>query len=57
MLDVHWTLTVQVPQLDFIQQTLLELGDKLVAELRVIQDAITALTAQQAKGQGTCPRI
>jgi cell division protein FtsB len=44
MLDIHWTLTVHVPEL-------LTLGDRLVAELSVIQEAIHALTAQQAAGQ------
>lgn len=51
MLDIHWTLTAQVPQLDTLQQTLLVIGEKIVAELQGIQNAINALTAQQAAGQ------
>lgn len=50
-LDIHWSLTVQVPQLETLTDTLVLLGDKLVAELSVIQDAIVALTTQQAQGQ------
>lgn len=51
MLDVHWTLTVHVPQLDQIQQTLLEIGAQLVAEITGIQNAITSLVTNQAAGQ------
>jgi hypothetical protein len=50
-LDVHWTTTVHVPQLDALQQTLLELGDKIVAELTGIQEALAVLTTNQATGQ------
>ena len=51
MLDVHWKLTVEVPQLDSLQQTLLALGETLVAELSGIQDAINSLVTNQASGQ------
>jgi hypothetical protein len=51
MLDVHWTLTVSVPQLDAIQQTLLELGVNIVAEIAGIQQAINSLVTNQADGQ------
>lgn len=51
MLDIHWSLTVDVPQLDGLQQTLVTIGDRIVAELSVISDAIVALTTQQAQGQ------
>jgi uncharacterized coiled-coil protein SlyX len=51
MLDIHWTLTVSVPQLDAIQQTLLELGVNIVAEIAGIQNAINSLVANQATGQ------
>jgi ABC-type transporter Mla subunit MlaD len=51
MLDVHWTLTVSVPQLDALQQTMLELGAQIVAELTGIQDAINSLVSNQAAGQ------
>jgi uncharacterized phage infection (PIP) family protein YhgE len=50
-MDIKWTLTVQVPQLDALQQTLRELGRQLMAELTGIQNAITALTTNQAAGQ------
>lgn len=48
MLDVHWTLTVNVPQLDALQQTILMLGAQIVADLAGIHDAIVALGTQQA---------
>jgi hypothetical protein len=50
MMDIHWTLTVQVPQLDALQQTLLDIGAQLMAELTGIQDAIVTLGTQQAAG-------
>ncbi len=51
MLDIHWTLTVSVPQLDALQQTLLELGVNIVAEIAGIQNAINSLVTNQAAGQ------
>ena len=50
-LEIHWTTTLNIPQLDTLSEAILEIGEKLVAELGVIQDAINALTAQQAVGQ------
>ena len=44
MMDITWTMIVHVPEL-------VELGAIIVAELHVIQEAINALTAQQAQGQ------
>lgn len=49
-LDIKWTIEVQVPQLDTIQQTLLTLGDKVVASIQGISEAIDALASQQASG-------
>jgi hypothetical protein len=50
-LDVHWQTTVSVPQLDVLTQALLTIGEKLVAELTGIQEALTVLTTNQAAGQ------
>jgi hypothetical protein len=44
MLDIHWSLTVSVPQLD-------TWGARIVAELTGIQNAINTLVANQASGQ------
>jgi hypothetical protein len=49
-LDISWTLTVHIPQLDLIQQTLMDLGAQLMAELTGIEDAIVTLGTQQAAG-------
>jgi hypothetical protein len=51
MLDIHWTTTVFVPQLEALQQTILELGEKVVSELTAINDALALLTTNQAAGQ------
>ena len=50
-LAITWTIEAHIPQLDMLEQTILILGDRLVAELHGIQDAINALTTQQAAGQ------
>jgi hypothetical protein len=50
-LDIHWTLDVSVPQLDVLTQTLREIGEKLVAELTGINDALVVLATNQAEGQ------
>lgn len=42
-LDIHWTLTVSVPQLE-------TWGARIVAELQGIHDAIVTLGTQQAAG-------
>jgi hypothetical protein len=44
MLDIHWTITVQVPQLETLRE-------QLVAELSGINEALAVLTANQADGQ------
>jgi methyl-accepting chemotaxis protein len=49
-LDIHWTLTVNVPQLDTLVETLVIIGDKVMADLQGIKDAIVELTTQQADG-------
>jgi hypothetical protein len=49
-LDINWTLTVHIPQLDALQQTLLDIGAQIMAELTGIQDAIVTLGTQQAAG-------
>jgi hypothetical protein len=51
MLDIHWTLTVSVPQLDALQQTMLEIGATIVGEISGIQNAINSLVTNQAAGQ------
>jgi ribosome-associated translation inhibitor RaiA len=56
-MDIAWTITVLVPQLDTLQQTLVEIGAKLVETIESIiaemqrlntnqADAAAALTAQ-----------
>lgn len=50
-LDITWTTILDIPQLDALTAALTAAGDRIVAELSVIQDAITALTTQQAQGQ------
>jgi hypothetical protein len=50
MLDVHWTVTVQVPQLDALQQTMLAIGERIVGEISGIQAAIDRLVANQTAG-------
>jgi hypothetical protein len=49
-LDIHWTLTVSVPQLDTLAQTLAQLGAQLMADLQGIQAEIANLSEQQAAG-------
>jgi hypothetical protein len=51
VLDVHWTLTAQVPQLEKVYQALVDIGAQLVAELSGIHEALAALTTNQAAGQ------
>jgi hypothetical protein len=46
-LDITWTITFQLPQLD----TLITIGEALVAELSGIQEALTVLATNQADGQ------
>lgn len=57
MLDIHWTITVQVPQLDAIHETLvtlgqqfLTLGEQLVADTQGILDQMARLNEAQAQG-------
>ena len=50
-LDIHWTFEVSVPQLDTLEQTILDLGEKIVAELTGINEALATLTTNQAAGQ------
>jgi hypothetical protein len=50
MMDIKWTIEVQIPQLDALQQTLLDIGAQIMAELTGIQDAIVTLGTQQAAG-------
>ena len=49
-LDIHWTLTVSVPQLDTLTDTLRSIGAQLMADLSGIHDALVQLTEQQAQG-------
>jgi uncharacterized phage infection (PIP) family protein YhgE len=50
-MHITWDITVNVPQLDTINHTLLTLGAQLMADLQGIKDAIVELTSQQAAGQ------
>ena len=47
MLDLHWRLTVDVPQLDTLLQQIQQLGGQLMAELQGLRDALTALGVNQ----------
>lgn len=49
--DISIKTTVDVPQLDALTAAVTAIGEQIVAELSVIQEAITLLTEQQAKGQ------
>jgi hypothetical protein len=51
MLDITWTIVAHVPQLDALQQTLLEIGATIVGEISGIQNAINSLVTNQADGQ------
>lgn len=48
-LDIHWTLTVSVPQLDTLHQTLVELGAQFMADFAGMRTELTTLVAQQAR--------
>ena len=48
VLDVHWKLTVEVPQLTELQQTLLAIGATLVETVASIIATIEQLNANQA---------
>lgn len=48
MIDVHWTITVEVPQLETINQTLREIGAKLVETVQSIIAHVERLNEQQA---------
>lgn len=50
MLDVHWTITVHVPQLDTLQQTIMTIGERVVASVDSIKQELTRLTEAQAAG-------
>ena len=47
-MEITWNITVSVPQLDAIQQTLLEIGEKLVASIDSIKAEVVRLTENQA---------
>jgi chromosome segregation ATPase len=49
--DISIRTTVDVPQLETLEHTLRELGEKIVAELTGINDALAELTTTQAAGQ------
>jgi hypothetical protein len=46
-LDINWTFTINIPQLD----GLIAIGERLVAELTGINEALVVLTTNQADGQ------
>jgi ElaB/YqjD/DUF883 family membrane-anchored ribosome-binding protein len=49
-LDIQWTLTVHVPQLDTLEETLRTLGEAAVAEVQGIKDQLARLNEGQAQG-------
>ena len=51
MIDVHFTFTTNVPQLDAMIDAIAAIGERIVAELTGIQEALTVLTTNQAAGQ------
>jgi septation ring formation regulator EzrA len=50
MFAIHWTITVQVPQLDALQEDLRTVGAQIVDALQGIRDEIAHLGTQQASG-------
>lgn len=48
MLDIHWTLTVHVPEVDALTQALLRVGDTLVASIDSIKAEVVRLGENQA---------
>lgn len=48
MLDVHWTLTVHVPELASLEQTLLTLGAQLMEQFQEIKDTLIRMQEGQA---------
>jgi hypothetical protein len=49
--DISITTTVSVPQLDALTAAITAIGEKIVGEISGIQQAIDALTTNQAAGQ------
>lgn len=49
-MDIHWTITVNVPQLEALQHTILELGEKLVETVESIVAALDRVVAAQVAG-------
>jgi hypothetical protein len=49
-MDVHFSFTVSVPELETLRQTLLTLGAQVMASLEGITAAIDGLVEQQAQG-------
>jgi NAD-dependent DNA ligase len=47
MMDIKWTITVHVPQLDTINQTLRDIGEKLVETVASIITTIERLNTNQ----------
>jgi hypothetical protein len=45
--DIHWTITVQVPQLDTLQQTLLDVGAQLVETVQSIIAEVQRINTNQ----------
>lgn len=50
VLDIHWTLTVNVPQLTTLEETLRLIGEQLVDAIQAIKDEVARLSAAQAQG-------
>jgi hypothetical protein len=50
-MNIQWDITVSVPQLDALTETLLTIGETIVAELTSITEALTVLATNQAQGQ------
>lgn len=48
-LDIAWTITVQVPQLDTLEATIRTIGEQIVADVQSIKDEIARLNEGQAQ--------
>ena len=48
MLDIHWKITVEVPQLESLEQTIALLGEQLVDQIQGIKDTLIRIEEQQA---------
>lgn len=47
-LDIKWTLVVEIPQLEALTQTLMTIGDKVVASIDSVKAEVVRLNENQA---------